>query len=55
MTYKTEISWFEVGAIALIGGVYATQYDTDATDEFITKVSPNYGAYVANKIVAALQ
>jgi hypothetical protein len=50
----TEISWFEVGAIALIGGIYDTQYDTDVTDEFITKVSPNYGAYVANKIVAAL-
>jgi hypothetical protein len=50
----TEVSWFEVGVIALIGGIYDIQYDTDTTDDFIMKVSPNYGPYIANKIAAAL-
>jgi len=51
----TEISWFEVSLIAFIGGIAFIQYDTDVTDEFITKVSPSYGPYVAKKIVATLQ
>jgi hypothetical protein len=50
----TEIGWFEVGIIPLIGGAAFTQYDPDVTDEFITKVSPNYGPYIANKIVEDL-
>jgi hypothetical protein len=50
----TEVSWFEVGVIALIGGVVFTGYDNDITPEFITAVSPNYGAYVSRKIVDAL-
>lgn len=51
----TEIGWFEVGIIPLIGGVAFIQYDPDVTDRFITEVSPNYGALIASKIVAALQ
>jgi len=51
----TEISWFEVGVIALIGGIVFTQYDDDVTDEFITKVSANYGPHVGSKIVDALR
>lgn len=51
----TEVSWFEVSVIALIGGIVFTGYDDDITPEFITKVSPNYGAYVSKKIVDALQ
>ncbi len=50
----TEIGWFEVGIIPLIGGVAFIQYDPDVTDRFITEVSPNYGALIAGKIVAAL-
>ncbi|MBI5469047.1 MAG: hypothetical protein HY891_07945 [Deltaproteobacteria bacterium] len=50
----TEIGWLEVGVIPLIGGIVFTQYDTDVTDEFITKVSPNYGSYVAKRILEAL-
>ncbi len=50
----TEVSWFEVSIIALVGGIVFTGYDADVTDEFITKVSPNYGAFVSKKIVEAL-
>ncbi len=50
----TEIGWLEVGIIPLIGGVAFTQYDTDVTPEFVTKVAPNYGAYVAQRIREAL-
>jgi hypothetical protein len=46
----TEISWFEVGAIALVGGVYCMNYDVDQTLPFIEKVAPNYGAHVAQLI-----
>lgn len=49
----TEIGWLEVSLIPLIGGIVFTQYDPDVTDEFISKVSPNYGPFVANKIIAA--
>ncbi len=50
----TEVSWFEVGVIALVGGVVFTGYDTGVTDEFISTVSPNYGSFVAQKIVTCL-
>ena len=50
----TEVSWFEVGIIALVGGTVFTGYDNDVTPEFITTVSPNYGAYVSRKIIDAL-
>jgi hypothetical protein len=51
----TEISWLEVGAIAFIGGLVFTQYDPDVTDDFIRKVSFEYGNYVANKITTAIR
>lgn len=51
----TEVGWFEVSLIPFIGGFVFTGYDSDVTDEFITKVSPNYGPYVAGKIIAALR
>jgi hypothetical protein len=47
--------WFFFSVPALIGGIVFTGYDDDVTNEFITKVSPNYGAYVSKKIVDALQ
>jgi hypothetical protein len=51
----TEISWLEVGVIALIGGIVFINYDDDVTDEFIAKVSANYGPHVGSKIVDALR
>lgn len=50
----TEIGWLEFGVIPLIGGIVFTQYDTDVTDEFITKVSPSYGSFVAKRIVDSI-
>jgi hypothetical protein len=50
----TEISWIEVSIIAFIGGIVFMGYDDDVTDEFITKVSPNYGAFVSKKVIEAL-
>ena len=49
----TEVSWFEVSIIALIGGIVFTGYDNDVTPEFIKSVSHDYGAYVSNKIITA--
>lgn len=46
----TELGWFEVGIIPLIGGLVFTQYDTDVTPEFVSKVAPTYGSYVAQRI-----
>lgn len=50
----TEIGWVEVGIIPLIGGIVFTGYDTDITDEFITKVASNYGSFVSRKVLEAL-
>lgn len=50
----TEVGWFEVGIIPLIGGFVFTGYDTNITDQFISKVSPSYGPFIANKIMASL-
>jgi hypothetical protein len=50
----TEIGWLEVGIIPFFGGFAFMQYDPDVTARFISEVSPNYGAFVASKIVAVL-
>ncbi len=50
----TEVSWFEVSIIALVGGVAFTGYDNDVTPQFISAVAPNYGSYVSRKIIEAL-
>ncbi len=50
----TEIGWLEWGIIPFIGGFVFTGYDSDVTDEFIRRVSPTYGPYVAGKIMAAI-
>jgi len=50
----TEIGWLEVGIIPLVGGFVFTSYDPDLTPEFVAKVSPSYGRYVAAKIREAL-
>jgi hypothetical protein len=46
----TQIGWLELGIIPLIGGLAFTQYDPDVTPEFVSRVAPNYGAYVAQRI-----
>lgn len=45
----TEVGWFEVGIIPLIGGIAFTGYDDDLTPEFIKNVAPSYGPYIATK------
>jgi len=47
----TEVSWFEFGVIALVGGIFFMEYDPDVTREFITAVSPNYGPFVASRVL----
>lgn len=51
----TEIGWLEVSIIPFIGGFFFTQYDPDATEEFLVKVSENYGSGVANGIIEAIR
>ena len=46
----TEISWFEFGVIALIGGVVFVQYDDSVTDIILDKYENKLGDYVASKI-----
>ena len=50
----TEVSWFEVGIIALIGGIVFVQYDPDQTPHFIEEVSNSYGRQVAVEISRGL-
>ncbi|MBJ6750681.1 hypothetical protein [Geomonas anaerohicana] len=50
----TEIGWFEVGIIPLLGGIVFTAYDSDLTPEFIKNVAPTYGPYVATKATKAV-
>ncbi len=50
----TEVSWFEVGIIALIGGIVFVQYDPDQTPHFIEEVSNSYGRQVALEISRGL-
>lgn len=50
----TEISWFEVGAIAFIGGVAFIQYDDDVTPLLIDEVTMPLGNYIAEEIIQRL-
>lgn len=50
----TEIGWLEFGIIPLIGGIVFMEYDPDVTSEFITRVSPYYGPYIATSIIALI-
>lgn len=47
----TEISWLEVGAIAFIGGIVFTGYDTDVTQPLVEKIQNPIGDYIAQDIV----
>ncbi len=51
----TELGWLEIGIIPLVGGIVFTGYDENVTEQFITKVSPSYGPFVATKIVSAIR
>ena len=50
----TEISWFEVGAIAFIGGLVFTSYDDGVTPLALEHSAATVGDYVAQKIVARM-
>lgn len=47
----TEISWFEVSIIALVGGIVFTQYDDDVTPPLEREVKGTIGDYIAQEIV----
>ena len=47
----TEISWFEVGAIALVGGIIFTQYDDNVSPLVAEKVRGPIGDYIAQEMV----
>lgn len=50
----TEVSWFEVGVIALIGGIYSTKYDDDVTPLVAEAAGKTLGEYVSSEIVARI-
>lgn len=50
----TEISWLEVGAIALIGGIVFIGYDTKVTNILLDKYENKLGDYLATKVTQAI-
>lgn len=51
----TECSWFEVGAVALVGGVVFVQYDETITPQVTQKAGPIVADYVAQEMVDNLR
>lgn len=47
----TEISWFEVGSIAFVGGIVFIQYDDDVTPLLIDEIMMPIGKYVAEEVI----
>jgi hypothetical protein len=47
----TEISWFEVGAIAFVGGLVFITYDNNVTPLVMEKTESPLGKYIAQEIV----
>jgi hypothetical protein len=47
-----EVSWFEVGIIALVTGFIYTKYDTDVTPLLMREIERPIGDYIAHKILA---
>ena len=47
-----EVSWFEVGIIALVTGFIYTKYDTDVTPVLMRAIERPIGDYIAQKILA---
>lgn len=50
----TEISWFEVGIIALVGGIVFTEYDTDVTPLLEREIKIPIGDYLAQEIASRI-
>lgn len=50
----TEISWFEVGVIAFIGGIYFTGYDPDITPKVVDAAQGTIADYVAGEIITRI-
>ena len=50
----TEISWFEVSVIALIGGIVFVQYDESVTPVLMNSLEYKLGDYVESKLIAAV-
>lgn len=50
----TEISWLEVGVIALIGGIYCVNYDPDITPLVAEKAGTVLGENIAGEIVTRI-
>ena len=50
----TEVSWFEFGVIAFVGGIVFIQYDEDVTPLLEEKTSAPIGTFVAQEIVSRL-
>jgi hypothetical protein len=46
-----EVSWFEVGIIALVTGFIYTKYDTDVTPLLMHEIERPIGDYIAHKIL----
>jgi len=51
----TEISWFEVGAIALIGGIVFTSYDDDVTPLVEAAIQKPVGDFIAQEMANRLR
>jgi len=47
-----EVSWFEVGIIALVTGFIYMKYDTDVTPLLMKEIERPIGDYIAQKILA---
>lgn len=47
----TEVSWFEVGAIAFVGGLVFISYDNSVTSLVSEKIENPIGKYIAQEIV----
>src|SRR5262249_18307721 len=55
-TALAEISWFEVGIISLISGIYgANNFDPDVVEPFQAHVRENYASYIMDQLYPALQ
>ncbi len=50
----TEVSWFEWGIIAFIGGIAFTQYDDNVSPLVADKIQEPIGDYIAQKIIKSI-
>ncbi|WP_345970910.1 hypothetical protein WCX72_03535 [Sulfurimonas sp. HSL1-6] len=50
----TEVGWFEVGIIPLIGGIAFINYDDDVTPILIDEIEAPIGDYIAQEIVSRI-